>query len=158
MQAWIPCISGKATVVFGRQYFEIKWGFYIKLDILEILARPDDKSVRWIFTDFNMSFRGFYVCLFLSRVFETRVFQFIDATAMPCWWAPIRASSETQGQLLGSGEKAGRKFSSTGERAPVSKADLRTFKICKLSKFRKTRRNLRDSCFWIAWQPCWNSC
>ena len=29
-----------------------------------------------------------------------------------------RSSSETQGQSLGSGEKAGRKFSSTGERAP----------------------------------------
>ena len=28
------------------------------------------------------------------------------------------ASSETQGQSVGSGEKAGRKFSSTGERAP----------------------------------------
>ena len=29
----------------------------------------------------------------------------------------IGASSETQGQSVGSGEKAGRKFSSTGERA-----------------------------------------
>ena len=29
-----------------------------------------------------------------------------------------RASSETQGQSVGSGEKVGRKFSSTGERAP----------------------------------------
>ena len=28
------------------------------------------------------------------------------------------SSSETQGQLVGSGEKAGRKLSSTGERAP----------------------------------------
>ena len=30
----------------------------------------------------------------------------------------MNASSETQGQSVGSGEKAGRKFSSTGERAP----------------------------------------
>ena len=30
----------------------------------------------------------------------------------------IHPSSETQGQSVGSGEKAGRKFSSTGERAP----------------------------------------
>ena len=30
----------------------------------------------------------------------------------------ISSSSETQGQSVGSGEKAGRKFSSTGERAP----------------------------------------
>ena len=30
----------------------------------------------------------------------------------------LNPSSETQGQSVGSGEKAGRKFSSTGERAP----------------------------------------
>ena len=30
----------------------------------------------------------------------------------------VVTSSETQGQSVGSGEKAGRKFSSTGERAP----------------------------------------
>ena len=33
-------------------------------------------------------------------------------------WADLWPSSETQGQSVGSGEKAGRKFSSTGERAP----------------------------------------
>ena len=32
--------------------------------------------------------------------------------------ANSEASSETQGQSVGSGERAGRKFSSTGERAP----------------------------------------
>ena len=45
---------------------------------------------------------------------------------LPCFEQPgpgfqfsgLYASSETQGQSVGSGEKAGRKFSSTGKRAP----------------------------------------
>ena len=44
----------------------------------------------------------------------------VQFSATPCKTQPagIIASSETQGQSVGSGEKARRKFSSTGERAP----------------------------------------
>ena len=40
----------------------------------------------------------------------------------------ISSSSETQGQSVGSGEKAGRKFSSTGERAPGYRLSPNYFK------------------------------
>ena len=43
----------------------------------------------------------------------------------------ISSSSETQGQSVGSGEKAGRKFSSTGERAPGYRLSPNYFKKFK---------------------------
>ena len=46
---------------------------------------------------------------FVSMIFD-HAFNTLEADRQP--------SSETQGQSVGSGEKAGRKFSSTGERAP----------------------------------------
>ena len=46
-------------------------------------------------------------------------------------WADLWPSSETQGQSVGSGEKAGGKFSSTGERAPGYRLSLNYFQKFK---------------------------
>ena len=43
----------------------------------------------------------------------------------------VGPSSETQGQSVGSGEKAGRKFSSTGERAPGYQLSTNNFQKFK---------------------------
>ena len=42
-----------------------------------------------------------------------------------------KASSETQGQLVGSGERARRKFSSTGKKAPGYRLSLNYFQNFK---------------------------
>ena len=56
-----------------------------------------------------------HVCEKRSKASENIVPQSCENLQTFTWWPP---SSETQGQSVGSGEKARRKFSSTDERAP----------------------------------------